>query len=245
MDPNYVFICGCPRSGTTFLANFLNKHPRICIGIERYGNLFFKEPLTTALFKRDRFFDIRSGDTFYTSLDFSDIYEKKYKFFDSSILVGDKIPLLFRYLDQLKINFPGARLVFCVRNIFDVASSYERRALDRNDTTWATDKDALASIVDWNSSLHSFLKHGSGFNAYVFDYDLFFNGDTTNEQARRIFDWLDVGWTDSLQGHLENFSHRARELEFARRRDLAPAILRAISLQAAFGPYRRVLEWTR
>ncbi len=57
----YVFIAGCPRSGTSALTFLLNEHPTVAIGFERYKRLraqldpfhFTSEPALRAGASRD------------------------------------------------------------------------------------------------------------------------------------------------------------------------------------------------
>lgn len=52
---NYVFICGCPRSGTSAMTQLLSAHSQIVIGIERFKYIN-KNLLRPEMFRKDYFF---------------------------------------------------------------------------------------------------------------------------------------------------------------------------------------------
>src|SRR5205807_10659654 len=61
----FLFVCGVPRSGTTALAQLLNYHPRIGIGIERFRSIAIGsrgDEFRLTLYRKERFFKFRDGD---------------------------------------------------------------------------------------------------------------------------------------------------------------------------------------
>ena len=62
--PGFAFVLGAARSGTTAMADLLNAHGRVCIGIERYKHLFDRtKRLDPALYEEERFFAFDASDT--------------------------------------------------------------------------------------------------------------------------------------------------------------------------------------
>src|SRR3954447_8348170 len=105
-ERRYLFVIGCPRSGTTALWQLLVKHPNIVLGVERYGTRFFgPDFLDPTLFEFERFFRIEPGDTFYPDLSVTSDYESMRRRFGRAKYVGDKIPYLYRFLPQLEAAF--------------------------------------------------------------------------------------------------------------------------------------------
>lgn len=146
-----LFLCGCPRSGTTAFWRLLVGDSRIRMGVERYGNRFYtREFLNPEMFEKDRFFSLQEGDTFYPDLvEFNPYYERAKSGYEDATYFGDKIPKLYEYFDRMKETFPGCKLVFIFRNIFDVAASYKARQLDENDNWSMGVSDAIS---DWNNA---------------------------------------------------------------------------------------------
>lgn len=172
-----LFICGCARSGTSALAAALNGRSEIVLGLERYiSYLAAHGALSPDLFERDRFFDVRSGDTFYDDLGF---FEKHYAHardkFAAAKYVGDKIPALTDYLPKIINDFPDARVICIVRNLIDVCASFENRA--RTGRYWPKSRDADAAIGQWNRALGHVAAQAHLPNVLVVIYeDLFVKG---------------------------------------------------------------------
>jgi hypothetical protein len=149
----YLFLSGCARSGTTALARTLNRHPQISVGIERYkAKLDTSNVLTPDLFKKDRFFDVKAGDTFYDDLATMPANPKSDEYRETNFL-GDKIPRLYRHFDMLLNNFQNVRVLFIIRSPMAIAASWEARAKNNDDYWWPGERDAISSIEEWNTSL--------------------------------------------------------------------------------------------
>lgn len=146
-----LFICGCPRSGTSALRNVFNADPRFAIGMERYysrGSNQFS--LQRKHFEKSRFYDLQNGDTFWSSLDNCTSSEAS---FDDALYRGDKIPLLYKHLQSLFSQMPDSTVLFIVRDIYEVAASYNVRAQDEDDDLWARNQNYKVAVDDWNDSL--------------------------------------------------------------------------------------------
>ncbi|UJP04901.1 MAG: sulfotransferase [Nitrosomonas sp.] len=144
MTKKFLFICGCPRSGTTALTHIFNWHPSVLLGIERYSELFRINPkaMNTDLFSAQRFPEIRGGDCGYSSFEkmheYSIHYGKPINPSDiaSTPIVGDKITQLYNNFDVFEQGDwvkNNVTIVQIIRNVFDVARSYEARNNDPND----------------------------------------------------------------------------------------------------------------
>jgi len=165
MNP-YVFIVGCPRSGTTLLERIINAHPRIAITPESHWipRLFVKrkgltrEGLVTSellsrLLELPRFIALGVGQeellklvgngepVHYTSFVSSifDLYGKA----QGKPLVGDRTPDHVRWLDTLHALWPLARIIHLIRDGRDVCLSIANwtKAHQKNPGTFATWKD--------------------------------------------------------------------------------------------------------
>jgi hypothetical protein len=157
----HLFVCGCPRSGTTVITQLLNWHPQVSIGMERYGQLLQRRPdrFSPKLFNSNRFFNIKERDCFYDSFEFkaySDWYcskfsQEKYK---DSIYVGDKIPEMYKFFAVIEKNFAETeyKIIFILRDLPSVAASYNARANNPQDR-WNADKDAKQAVIDWNAAI--------------------------------------------------------------------------------------------
>ncbi len=148
----YLFVTGSPRSGTSALTELLSAHDEISLGMERYKKLYYLDKVSREHFEKERFFSYDPEDTnvrieggryeaFYRSL------KEKYS---RSRFLGDKYPNLFRYYDKLANVFGDEHtVVYIVRDVFRVASSWNVRARKENDK-WPLTNDYRAAVENWN-----------------------------------------------------------------------------------------------
>lgn len=240
-NKKYLFICGCPRSGTTALWNLVASHKDCVIGVERYGNRFFdKGFLSKNHFEKTRFFDNQPGDTFYPDLaNFNNYYIEAEKRFDEAAIVGDKIPLLFNYYNRLHESFPKATVLMIFRNIFDVAASYSHRASDESDATWNDDKGVASAISDWASAIKAYRNWKDRMRIIVIDYEKLFidgqGGDT-------LFEAIGLAPTNETALKYKALLSRSVDLETRRARALSAHDVKMLAVRAPFGGYREVLK---
>lgn len=241
-DKAYLFVCGCPRSGTTVLTRLLSSHERVALGIERFGHLIEPEQfqLTPALFEKQRFFDLHQGDTFYASLDeigggkyYPELEEK----YDHCRYIGDKRPELYRVYPQLFSAFPNANVFFIFRNIMDVAQSYKVRALKG---TWPATKSVEAAVSEWNESLRLTLKALEIHTIHCIQYEPFFSGDDADISP--LIQALGLEDPARPQSFFDNrLKLRARDLETERGALLSSAEKHYIAREADFNAYRDLI----
>lgn len=172
----YLFIAGCPRSGTSALAFLLNEHPRIVLGFERFKRM--RGLLDPFHFTPSQFFspvlaetDIQ-GDLLYRRL-----YERWQG--GSVSVIGDKVPLYTRVLPQLLERFPGARVVVLVRELVDVAVSFDRRAGDPEDW-WPAENGHRLAVEMWNETIEqarAATGQGNGDRLFLLPYEPLLMGD--------------------------------------------------------------------
>jgi hypothetical protein len=156
MKKHFLFVAGCPRSGTSVLARVLAAHPDIALGIERYNLRIAKHQLQPSDFERKRFFNVQPGDTWYTSLADRPHYKSLRAKYDAVRYVGDKYPGAYEHYTYLQERFPEARFIFIIRNILDVALSFEQRLAEAED--WPADRDATNAVTRWNESISHTLR---------------------------------------------------------------------------------------
>lgn len=237
----YLFICGTARSGTTAMWRLLTSDERVVIGLERYIGLCSKHALTEELFSIERFTTLYEGDTFYQDLSIP--YYKKVKvLLATADYVGDKIPMLFHYFDRLFTNIPTAKVIFMLRNIIDVASSYEARANDNNDTAWTANRRTAAAIKDWHQSLLVLQKYSNDSRVFPIIYEDFFS--TTNS-IEALYQFLQLEPNHAVQTRYDAVLSKSSQLEKQRKRELTIDAVQQICETAPFELYRDVLKEIR
>ena len=216
MAKENLFVCGCARSGTTALARLLVGSDEIVIGIERYANLSRRDDfrLTPELFEKERFFEVREGDTFYASYDESNRFDRRARMkYDAAKYVGDKLPGLYKSYEQLFDRFPRAKVIFIYRDPLETASSWMGRLAEKKN--WPEKRDYRAAVKEWNRSM--FLTRewlNAGYEIIVVDYDTIFRSDRS---LKPLFDLLEVTYTDPLDQGIGRIRERAQSLDAGRR----------------------------
>jgi len=145
-------VTGVARSGTTALAELLNSHARICIGIERFKFRYLRENDYSAdLFRRERFFDFRPADTNLLPAvrpHWKPVYELMEQKWDQAEVIGDKVPDLIPTLADFMAANPGFRFICTLRNLKDVGLSWQARA-DKPRDSWPADKGFVQACESW------------------------------------------------------------------------------------------------
>lgn len=215
MSKKFLFVCGCPRSGTTVLTQLLNWHPRVSIGMERFGMLLYRNSdlFNPTIFAHNRFFDIRKGDCFYDSFEFkaySDWYCSEFtrEKYQKSVYVGDKNPKLYEYLNAVNKNFvqTNFKIIFILRDIYSVAESYNVRA-NNPDDKWNADNNFKQAIIDWNKAVsevcNQLQQQDSEDSLITLNYDDFFlNYERGKNKLPILFSSLNLDFSsDIMRGY--------------------------------------------
>jgi hypothetical protein len=184
MKKRYVFICGCPRSGTTELAFLLSSHPAVVIGVERYKYFANRNKINLIqedLFESDRFFNLKEEETNILparSERFKKYYERMEIKYSKASILGDKYPDYFRFYRHLLANISDSKIIYLLRDIIEVAASWNTKAENPKDH-WPSDANYKMAVQRWNESLEeTFMFHKLlPDRIFVCDYDRIFSGD--------------------------------------------------------------------
>lgn len=186
----YLFVAGCPRSGTTAMVHLLNADPRIIVGRERFK--FTVDTLGPDHFAPEHFFAPTEDET----NDCNPTYYGRLKArWDTGgvAYIGDKFPHYFRHLHTLRKRFPGCRFLFMVRELETVASSYNVRAQREEDTAWPPHQDYQYAVKHWNESLMRLCQyvqaHGDA-DIFPVLYESLYSGDMAYLEA--LYDFLEL-----------------------------------------------------
>ena len=204
--PQWVFVCGCARSGTSTMADLLRSHPSFAMGRERFGRRYrSRGTLSPELFKKDRFCaELVDGDSHHSTLD--GYYEALRPRFDSCTHVGDKIPFLHTGYEEISRVFSGVKFVFMLRDVYEVALSFERRAEHTRQTKsagWPADRGWRVAVDEWNLSLANTIAALHTGSIHVVMYEQLYRSD---EQLQNLFLFLNA----EVDKAVEAFHSKAR-----------------------------------
>jgi len=203
-----LFVAGSPRSGTTGLVSYLNRHREILICRERYKYVS-PRGITPELFTFERILDFRDGETNQSRDAHVKLLERK----DPGTLkwVGDKYPQYYKNLPTLARNNRGARFIVLYRPVEEVAESFEARASNPKDR-WPQKNGFEAGIRLWNASLQhtrSFVESRSDPRLLIVDYHRFFGA--SDSFIPLLSSFLDVDFDDQVRSAWAKMSSRFAE----------------------------------
>ena len=188
MKKRFLFVTGCPRSGTSVLARVLTGHPAVALGMERFNNRIVRRILQPADFDSGRFFDVQPGDTWYRALDQLPAYYEQLRLrYDGAKYWGDKFPGAYEHYVHLVRNFDDVCFIFILRNIFDVALSFEGRRA--RGVHWPANGGVEYAVARWNASIGYTMHWRERARILVVSYeDLFVRAGSAETMA----DFLDI-----------------------------------------------------
>lgn len=206
-----MFVTGCQRSGTTAFTEYLNRHPEMLVGVERYGRIPAKE-ITPELFAFERILDYGAEDSLRPREYYVDLLSKK----DPERLkwVGDKFPGFAKWLRPLSENNPGAYFIILYRPIEEVAESWEARSKNPDDP-WLGGRNGFELGVQmWNNiqqKTRRFVESGLGTGVLIVSYHDFFY---RNEECVPLLSrFLDIEFDETVRQ-----AWRELSVEFERQR---------------------------
>lgn len=197
----YLFVSGCPRSGTSVLTTLLNWSDEAFVCQERFAPLIARKPhlFVPEMYHAPRILRFEKADCGYASFaeakGYSSWYANPKRFDDpdSYSVIGDKITHLFRRFDLLERDawaYEHVTLIHILRNPIDVANSYAVRHADPVD---AWEWDCERAIADWIESVekaHAFHASASLAGGFaLLDYDTMFDSGlyVLEDHARALY----------------------------------------------------------
>ena len=222
----FVFVVGCPRSGTTLLQRLLDAHPELAITDETFWiPYFFKkgigltstgmvtEELISRLFSYYKFYRMRvtpeelrnllarEEQVSYTQF-VSAIFDR-YGEFHSKPLVGDKTPDYVRNIATLHQFWPKAKFIHLLRDGRDVclsAINWRRKAARFASlySTWEKEPVATAAVWwQWHVRLGREVGRTLPPDRY---YEMRYESLVAQpaEECRKLCTFLGLGFADSM-----------------------------------------------
>lgn len=198
-----LIVTGVSRSGTTALAELLNAHDEICIGIERYKFQYLRlGNYDPDLFGFDRFFDFRAEDTNIIPAKrphWKTVYDAIATKWEKARIIGDKVPDMAPILGDFFDANPGYKYIYILRNLKDVGLSWQARA-DRPRDRWPAGRGFVAACESWEKqqiAIHGLSRRPEmQQKMLLLDYDQMFDPASQTDEA--ILRFLDLPPSDEF-----------------------------------------------
>ncbi|MDI4661941.1 MULTISPECIES: sulfotransferase [Cobetia] len=200
----YIFIAGCPRSGTSALTELLSSSDEIAIGMERFKYAYKDKNINESFFSKDSFFKFSDSQTNINMSQgkYVKYYDKLKLKYDSTTIRGDKYPMIYKFYNSLTNSFTQKpTFIFIYRDLYDVADSFNVRAENPKDS-WPKENNYKKAVFHWNDSIVKTLQAlNSGVDILVIKYEALFDAtaDLASYNIERIISHLDIKKTDDLK----------------------------------------------
>lgn len=188
-----LFLIGCPRSGTTFMANLLNSHPEVLMTSESAAFMLgddiirkSEQGIASGINYGKQYHKLLSSmlaDSYRDMLE--GFYERIAREQGRSYLSywGEKHPHLYECLDRVDASFPDACYVYALRDPRDSACSIA----DMSKTDYVP---ALENWKKFSDAYEAFVEKLAPERLLTVRYEELV--DDYYAGANRIFTWLDL-----------------------------------------------------
>ena len=189
-----IFILGLPRSGTSLAEQIIASHP----DIYGCGELDYLEKLVTNNFYRNNVLKIPNLKKESDQELLNKISTKYHELIDNFKLnqqiITDKAPLNFRWIGFIKILFPNAKVIHCVRDPKDNCLSLYKNIFDESQH-WTYNKSNIFNYYKNYYELMNFWK--KKLPNFIFDckYENLINNSKV--EIKKLLDFCDVSWNDN------------------------------------------------
>ncbi len=225
MNNPFVFIVGCPRSGTTLLQRMVNAHPDIAVTPESHWipRLYAKPwaltsegPVKPKLIRRllghPKFARLKISPEEIARLtgngkpiSYGNLVSRIFELYgerQGKPLVGDKTPDYVRSIETLHSLWPSARFVHVIRDGRDVALSMmdwpKSRPKPGDFTTWREDRVSTAALW-WEFNVRLGRKAGMSIGNNLY-YEVRYESlvNHPREEIAALCGFLGVPYADSM-----------------------------------------------
>jgi len=200
---NPIFIVGMPRSGTTLVEQIISSHP----DVSGLGETNFLNSLINKIFfnkENDKYGDVLNStdhnklNTVYKEyFDIISHFETKEKYFT------DKSLLNFQWIGFIKIIFPNAVIINCIRDPKNNCLSIYKNIFD-HEGAWCYDKNELTQYYKLYSNLMAFWRDKIPNFVYDIKYENLIKDP--NKEIKSLIEASNLSWDEKCLNFDKNKS---------------------------------------
>ena len=200
-DKDLIFILGMPRSGTTLVEQIVSTHSKV------YGA---GELFTLAHLIKDEFFDINNNKKLNNnSIRDTNFEEWPLKYNDylenlksNKKFLTDKNPLNFLWIGFIKIIFPNAKIIHCIRNPEENCLSIFKNLFPGDDLAWCYDQRELGNYYNLYTDLMKFWHNLFPNSIYDIKYEELINNQ--EDQIKMLINACGLEWEEQCLNFHQN-----------------------------------------
>ena len=200
-NKNIIFILGMPRSGTTLVEQIISSHKDV-FGA---GEIGYLSKLIYKNFsdKNNNLFNDNIMDQEVTV--FKNIANEYHSYISNFNFehyhITDKALLNFQWIGFIKILFPNAKIINCLRNQENNCLSIYKNLFE-HEGAWCYDKKELSEFYELYLDLMRFWKKKFPDSIYEVQYeDLVSNSE---KSIKKLINYLDIGWDENCLKFYQN-----------------------------------------
>ena len=192
-----IFILGLPRSGTTLTESICGAHSKITAGDEQPYMGGLTKPLGIQSENTALFVSRLGAITAAQSMEMAEHYLEMTRIVHGTTPhFTDKMPHNFIRIGLIKLLFPNAKIIHCMRNPLDNAVSLYSNSMRPYHNQYKTDLKSLGLYyIQYRSVMQHWHELFPGAILDVFYEDMVVN---TELVARRMIDYLGLEWEDGV-----------------------------------------------
>ena len=196
-----LFILGMPRSGTTLVEQIISSHP----DVYGSGELNFLSRIVYKNFFRD---DKTNFINNFTKLNNSDLTLIKNQYFNyidnfnsNKIYITDKALFNFQWIGFIKILFPEAKVINCIRDPKENCLSIYKNLFE-NEGHWCYNKKELIECYKLYSDLMNFWKKKIPDEIFDIKYEELIK--SPESEIKKLISAAGLDWNDKCLKYNEN-----------------------------------------
>ena len=197
-----IFILGMPRSGTTLVEQILSSHKNVFAGDELN---FLQDISIKYLFNEKKILSLKKMKDLNQHIieKIHDEYLLKLKSLSpDSKMITDKHPINFKWIGLIKIAFPQAKIIHCVRSPKDNCLSIYKNYFSNTKLNFAYNLNELSSYF---KLYHDLLKHWNIlFPNFVMNVSYEKIVEDPKKQIERILEFSNLTWDNNCMEFYNN-----------------------------------------